>query len=254
MTTPVPPAIVENPTTTPPVPSGTDRFFSQEQVNEMIENARKQEKDKLYPTISKADERAAAMDAELKELRTFQKKQEKAEADRLKAVEDAQRAKEEAEMSAKDIIAKRDLDFNARIEQIQRENEQRIALMEQEVKFNQLQAYIQRRLSEESNAIVPELMDFVAGNTPEEVEASIEVLKVKSAAIADAARGARTQQQRQMPGVAPSSGPNVGVTPLDMPGDRQISAEDIRGMSMQEFAQLRKKINMPSGSGRGLFD
>lgn len=248
------PAIVEDPTPTPPAPSGTDRFFSQEQVNEMIENARKQEKDKLYPTISKADERAAAMDAELKELRAFQRKQEKVEADRIAAVEKARKEAEEAEMSAKDIIAKRDADFNAKLEQIQRENEQRIALMEQEVKFNQLQAYIQRRLSEEANSIVPELMDFVQGNTPEEVEASIEVLKVKSAAIADAARNAGVRQRTTMPGVAPSSGPNVGVTPLDMPGDRQISAEDIRGMSMQEFAQLRKKINMPSGSGRGLFD
>jgi len=253
MTTP--PAPVEDPKTPPtPTPTGTDRFFSQEQVNEMIEKARQQEKDKLYPTISKTDERAKQMEEELKELTKFRKTAEKQEADRLKAIEDAQRAKEEAEMSAKELLAKRDADFNARLAQIQAENEQRIALMEQEVKYNQLQAYIQRRATEESNTIVPELMDLINGSTPEEVEASIELLKAKSASIAEAARNAGIRQRTTMPGVAPSSGPNGGVTPLDMPGDRQFTAEDIRGMSMQEFAQLRKKINMPSGSGRGLFD
>lgn len=233
--------------------TGTERFFTQEQVNEMIEKARTQEKDKLYPTIQQTDERAKAMEAELAELKKFRKAQEKAEADRQKAIDDAQRAKEEAEMSAKDLLAKRDQDFNARIEQLQRENEQRIALMEQEVKFNQLQAYIQRRAAEEMNAIEPQLLDFITGNTPEEVEASIEVLKQKSLAIAESARNAGVRQRAAMPGVAPVAGTN-GVTPLDQPGDRQISAEDIRGMSMQEFAALRKRINMPTGSGRGLFD
>lgn len=246
MTMPEPPAQGD-------APKGTDRFFSQEQVNEMIEKARTQEKDKLYPTISKADERAQAMEAELKELRSFQKKQEKAEADRLKAIEDAQKAKEEAEMSAKDLLAKRDQDFAARLEAIQAENERRVALMEQEIKFNQLQAHIQRRIAEEQNNIVPELIDFVSGNTPEEIETSIEILKAKSAAIAEAARNHGVRQRAAMPGVAPSSGSN-GVTPLDQPGDRQYSADDIKGMSMQEFAALRKKIGMPSGSGRGLFD
>lgn len=249
MTTP-PAPVVEDPK--PDVPKGTDRFFSQEQVNEMIEAARQQEKNKLYPTINKADERAQAMEAEVKELRAFQKKQEKVEADRIKAIEDAQKAKEEAEMSAKDLLAKRDQDFNTRLAQIQAENEQRVALMEQEIRFNQLQSYIQRRVIEESQNIVPELIDFITGSTPEEVEASIELMKAKSAAIGEAARNAGIRQRTQMPGVAPSSGTN-GVTPLDAPGDRQYSAEDIRGMNMQEYAALRQKVRMPNGSGQGLF-
>lgn len=234
-------------------PKGTDRFFTQEQVNEMIEKARAQEKDKLYPTINKADERAAAMDAELKELRKFQKAQEKIEADRLKAIEDAQKAKEEAEMSAKELLDRRNQEFEARLREIETQNEQRVALMEQEIKFNQLQAYIQRRVAETSNTIVPELVDFIQGNTPEEVEASITLLQAKSQAIADASRNAAVRQRATLPGVAPASGTS-GITPLDQQADRQVSAEDIRGMSMAEFAQLRKKINMPNGGGRGLFD
>lgn len=236
-----------------PAPQGHDRFFTQEEVNAMIEKAREQEKNKLYPTISKADERVKTMEEELKELNKFRKTAEKQEADRLKAIEDAQKAKEEAELSAKEIIAKRDQDFNAKIQQLQEDNERRIALMEQEVKFNQLQAYIQRRVAEEANNIVPELIDFISGNSPEEVESSIEVLKAKSQAIAEAARGAGIRQRAAMPGVAPSSG-TTGITPLDTPGDRQYSAQDIKGMNMQEFAALRKKVGMPNGGGRGLFD
>jgi hypothetical protein len=236
-----------------PTPQGTGRFFSQEELNAAIEAARKQEKDKLYPAINKTDEANKIMQEELKELQRFKKAQEKTEADRVKAIEDAQKAKEDAEMSAKDFAAKQRVEMEARVDQIQAENEQRIAMMEQEVRFSQLQAYIQRRVGEEQGNIVPELVDFITGNTPDEVEASIEILKAKSAQIAENVRNLQTQQRTRMPGVAPSSGTN-GVTPLDQPGDRQLSAEDIRGMSMAEFAQLRQKIKMPSGSGRGLFD
>lgn len=234
-------------------PKSSDGIFTQAQVNEMIEKARQQEKDKLYPTIEKTDKRAEAMEAELKELTAFRKKAEKEEAARLKAIEDAQRAKEEAELSAKDLLAKRDQEFNSRLEQIQAENERRVAIMEQELKFREIQAYAQRRAMEESNNIVPELIDFIAGETPEEIDASIELLKVKSAAIADAARNAGLRQRAAMPGVAPSSG-TTGISALDQQGDRQYSAQDIKGMSMQEFAALRKKVGMPNGGGRGLFD
>lgn len=248
-----PKTAVEDPATDP-TPTGTgDKFFTQEQVNEMIEKARAQEKDKLYPTISQADERARTMQEELDGLKKFRKQQEKAEAERQQAIADAQRAKEEAEMSARELVERRNAEFEAKLAQIEADNAARIALMEQEVRFNQIQAYAQRRAVEESGNIVPELIDFISGNTPEEIDASIELLKAKSQAIAESARNARSAQLRQQPGVAPVAGVN-GVTPLDQPGDRQYSADDIRGMSMQDYAALRNKINMPSGSGRGLFD
>jgi hypothetical protein len=236
-----------------PAPQGTGRFFSQEEVDQLLNSARTQERDKLYPTISKADERSKAMEDELKELRKFQKAQEKIEADRMKAIEDAQRAKEEAEMSAKDFAARSREEMERRVAELQAENETRIAIMEQQVKFSNLQAYIQRRVVEERETIAPELIDFITGNDEAEVESSIELLKAKTTQIMGNIQAAQQAARTRMPGVAPSSGTN-GVTPLDQPGDRQVTAEDIRGMSMQEFAALRKKLNMPSGSGRGLFD
>lgn len=234
-------------------PEGTSRYFSQEQVNELIENARKQEKDKLYPTISKADERSQAMQEELKELRKFQKQQEKAEAERLKAIEDAQKAKEEAEMSAKEFAEKVRQENEQRVLELQQQQEQERALLKKELEFMQLQNYTQRRIAEEQDNIAPELLDFVTGNSQEEIEASIERVKAKTEAIVANMKQAGIRQRATMPGVAPAAGTN-GVTPLDQQGERQLSAEDIAGMDMSQFAELRQKIGMNGlGSGRGIF-
>lgn len=234
-------------------PGGTSRFFSEEELNAAIEKARQQEKDKLYPTISKADERSKAMQDELKELRAFQKKQEKAEADREAAVAAERKKAEEAELSARELIERRQAEFDARLAQIDAENQQRVALMEKEIEFSRLQAYTQRRVSEESENIAPELIDFVGGNTPEEVEASIELVKSKTAQLVENIQAAGQRRRAAMPGVAPSAGTN-GVGPMDAPGQRELTDADIKGMGMAEYAELRKKLGMAGAQNRGLFN
>jgi hypothetical protein len=233
-------------------PQGTSRFFTEEELNAAIERARQQEKDKLYPTISKADERTKAMDAELKELRAFQRKQEKTEADRLAAIEAERKKAEEAELSAKELIERRNAEFEARMAQIEQDNQQRVALMEKELDFTRLQAYTQRRVNEEQDEIAPELLDFVGGNTEAEVEASIERVKAKTAQIVENMKAAGVRQRAGMPGVAPAAGTN-GVGPMDTPGERQLGPEDIQGMGMAEYAQLRQRLGMGGTNNQGLF-
>lgn len=233
-------------------PQGTSRFFTEEELNAAIERARQQEKDKLYPTIAKGDERSQAMQAELKELRSWQKKQEKVETDREAAIEAERKKAAEAELSAKELVERRDAELQAKMAQFQAENDQRVALMEKELEFTKLQAYTQRRVNEEQEEIAPELIDFVGGNSVEEVEASIERVKAKTAQIVENMKAAGVRQRAGMPGVAPAAGTN-GVGPMDTPGDRQISAEDIKGMGMAEFAQLRQRIGMAGSNNQGLF-
>jgi hypothetical protein len=238
--------------TGPAEPTGTGRFFSEEEFNAAIEKARQQEKDKLYPTISRNDERSKAMADELKELRAFQKKQEKTEADRLAAIEAERKKAAEAELSAKELIDKRQAEFEARMAQIEADNSQRVALVEKELEFTRLQAYIQRRINEEQDAIAPELLDFIDGNTPEAVEASIERVKAKTALILENVRGAGVRQRAAMPGVAPSAGTNA-VGPIDAPGNRELTAADINAMGMGEYAELRKRAGIGGANNQGLF-
>lgn len=233
-------------------PQGTSRFFTEEELNAAIERARQQEKDKLYPTISKADERTKAMDAELKELRAFQRKQEKSEADRLAAIEAERKKAEEAELSAKELIERREAEFSNRMAQFETEQAQRVALMEKELEFTKLQAYTQRRISEESDEIAPELIDLIDGNTVEAVEASIDRMKAKTAQIVENMKAAGVRQRAGMPGVAPAAGTN-GVGPMDTPGERQLGPEDIQGMGMAEYAQLRQRLGMGGAQNQGLF-
>lgn len=232
-------------------PKGTGRFYSEEEYKAALSKVRQQEREKLYPQISKSDEKTQAMQAELKELRAFQRKQEKAETDRQKAVEAERKKREEAELSARELVEKRQAEYEARLAQFQAEQDQKVALMEKELQFSRLQSYIQQRVAEESDFIAPELADYVTGNTQEEVEASIDRVKQKTAMLVENMKSAGVRQRSQMTGVAPSAGTN-GVTPLDEPGDRQLSPEDISGMGMGEFAKLRERLGM-GGSGQGLF-
>lgn len=233
-------------------PSGTTRFYTKEELDAERERVRREERDKLYPQISKTDERWTALNEELKELRKFQRAQEKTEADRQAAIEKARKDAEEAELSAKELIERRQAEMAAQIQAMQAEQAQQLALMAKEVEFNKLQAHIQRRVNEESDNIAPELLQFISGNTVEEVEASIERVKATTASIVENMRNAGVRQRAAMPGVAPSAGTN-GVTPLDQQGERQLTDKDIAAMGMAEYAQLRQRIGMGGANNQGLF-
>jgi hypothetical protein len=235
------------------VPQGTSRFFTKEEVDELLNQARSQERDKLYPTIEKTNEKATKFEEELKELQKFRRQAEKEREEREKLVEAERKKAEEAKLTAEQLIAKREEEMSLRFQKFQQEQELKVAMIEKQSQALQLQSYILRRLSEEEDNIEPELRDFVGGDTEAEVEASIEVVKAKSARIAENVKMATSRQRSLMPGVAPSAGINAQGL-MDTPGDRQLTADDIKGMSMAEFDQLRKRIGMPNGSGRGLFD
>lgn len=216
---------------------------------EDLEKARQDERDKLYPQISKTDERTKAMQDELKSLRDFQKKAEKEAADRDKAVADAAKAKEEAELSAKELVEKRNAEWENKFQAMQQQTEQERALFAKEREFNQMQMYVRDRVAQESDSIAPQFLDYITGNTPEEIDASIERAKTKTQEILEGLQAAQEQARAGQTGVR--SGPPA-ITPLDAPGSKELSADDIKGMSWQDFAKLRTQMGMGNQSG-GLF-
>lgn len=239
-----------NPPAQPPAEGG--RTFTAAE----LEKARQEEKDKLYSRLTKGDERLQALEAELAAVREEREAREREEAERQAAAEEEARKRSEAEMSAKKLVEERSTEWERKFAELQAEREQERATLAKEAEFNALRAYIQERVNVERNAIAPELVDLVSGNSREEVDASIELLKSKTDAIFQSVSAAQQQARSQMRGVSTTGYTGNGPTDGDA-GARQLSVEDIKNMPMSEFARYRSQLlgaAATNSSNRGLFD
>lgn len=234
------PVIETTPTPTPVQPEG--KFYSDED----LARARAQEKEKLYPTIEKMKEELASLKKE--------REDRIAEEESLrKAAEEEARKKAESEMDVRSLLETKEREWAEKIEAEKAERERAFALLEQERQFQELMAYRQNRLEQERDAIVPELVDLIEGNNPDEIEASIADLKERSARIVDSAQQAMQAARRDMAG-ARVTAPAVG--PLDTNTENNsFSAEQIAGMPFNEYVKHRSKLLGQAAANRnkGLF-
>jgi hypothetical protein len=242
----IPAAVVE-----PPAPQtpAEPRFSAED-----IARARQEEKDKLYGKISKIEEQNQRFLSEIEEQRKAREAAQTAEEQRLKDVEAQARSLAEQDMSAKDLLAQKEQEWTSRFEQFEREREQERTLFAKEQEFNNLQTYIQKRVGEESENIAPELLDYVSGNTPDEVENSIATAKAKTAAILESVQQAAIQQRASMRGVSPTGYSTTG--PMDTePGHKSYSLTDLRDMPMSEYAKIRGQLGVGNAAQnqRGLY-
>lgn len=231
------------PEPTPPQMGTNAQFFTRDQVDELLNKARQQEKDKLY-------NRFETQGQELTDLRTkvegFQAErdaieQAKAEAEAAaKAAEDkARKEKAEAEMSAKAYADERHSELMAQLEEMRAESARKDALFQREREFNELMAYRQQKMAEAADDIAPELIDLVAGNTPAEIDASITTLAERTARIAQAAQAAMAGIQPPRP-VAVTGRPNTSPFGDDM--QKTYTVDDLRNMPLSEYAANRDKL------------
>lgn len=218
-----------------------------------VAKARAQEKQKLYPQVEKLQE-------ELASLRQKEAEREAKEAER-KAARTAREAEaaaerkkqEEAELEVRDLLSKKEQEWQAQLEAERLEREKAFALLDQERKFQELSTFRQQRLEQERNEIVPELIDLISGNTKDEIENSIADLKARSAKIFENVAAASQQTRKDMVGArvtAPASGP------LDNDSAQSsFSPERIAAMSQAEYAQHRSKLlgSASNNRGQGLF-
>jgi hypothetical protein len=225
-----------------PTPKNSSKFYTEDDLAKV----RSQEKEKLYPQIEK-----------LKEELDSLKKDREAEALRVAEEEAKKAALEqealEADMDVRQLLQKKEADWQEQLERERQERERAFALLERERNFADLQSYRQTRLDEERETIIPELLDLVSGNTKEEVEASIEGLKERSARILDSAQSAMQNARKEMTGTRITS-PSAG--PLETNSEqRTLTAEEISAMPMNEYAKYRQRLLSPQAQGRskGLF-
>ena len=220
---------------------------------EDLERVRSQEKDKLYPVVEKMKEEIAQLKREREEQAA--KEAERLEQRRLRDQETAKKkkAEEEEELSFKDLLKKKEEELQAQIEQERSEREKALALLDRERQYQELMAYRQNRLEQERENIIPELIDLIQGDSVDAIEQSITSLKEKSARIFDSVATASQQTRKEMVGArvtVPASGP------LDTNTDSYISTpDDVRNMSMADYAKNRAKLlnSSDKNRGQGLF-
>lgn len=232
-----------------------EKYFSEEEVQKI----RQQEKGKMYKRLEDADTRVKTMEEQLSILSRERESAIKDAEARARKEAELLRQREVEELSAKELLLKREDEFNHRINQVEEEWGQKFselekqrqaqdAMLEKERQMQQLESYRQRRIQAEQENIIPELIDLVTGNSEEDIENSIKVLRERSSAIIEAIQ--RTSQPARPKG-APVTAPPTG--PMDNQQEYQtLSAEDIRNMPMDQYVKMRDRL-LQARSPRGRF-
>lgn len=223
-----------------------ERFFTQEEFNLAVAQARSQEKDKLYPEIERLKEQVTSFASKQAER--------EAEEERLRREsEEAIRRKEEEELDVRSLLERKEKEFALQLETERLEREKAFALLDQERQFAEIQQYRNQRVQEEADLIIPELLDLVSGSTQEEIDQSIEGLKERSSRILDSAQQAMQAARRDMAGArvtAPAAGP------MDTNSEQQtFTADQIRNMSFNDYVKHRGRLLGQAAAQRssGLF-
>lgn len=230
-------------TPAPPKSDATtgEQFFTKEQVSEMMTSARREEKDKLYGQIDELKTSVRTIREESEAVKAQREAEEAAENARLSAMA-------EDEMSAKELLQKKSDEWQQQFQTLEQELASKTALIEREREFAVLQQHREARLAEHGDNILPELRDMVQGNTAEEIDATLNTLIEKTSAIISQTQQAmqtQTQaelaQRQQMQGVRPTA-PSVGPIEDNEQMQQTISADQLRGMSMSDYAKNRTAL------------
>lgn len=232
---------------------GESRYFTVED----IERARREEKEKLYGRIEKQNETLKTLQERLAQLEAEREEARRREEEQRKAQEEAEKRKREEEMTVRQLLQEKEAEWEQRFRELEAAREAERAALEQERRFSALREYIQRRIREvqADGSVAPELIEFIDGNSEEEVDQRIEHLKAKTEELARSFQRTIEQAGANVPprGVSPAgyaaAGPMEANTEQRMP-----TPQEIRQMSMAEYAEFRKKIGLGDPPhGRGLF-
>jgi hypothetical protein len=233
---------VDAPTVTTTDSTSLNKFYTDED----LARVRHQEKDKLYPQIESLKE-------ELNSLR--KEKEEEASRRNADAQAEAERARVEAlsELDSKSYADARLSELQEQLERERTERERAFALLEQEKLYADLQFYRTQVIEEERDNIIPQLVDFIQGNTREEIAESVERLKERSASILESAQSAMQNARKEMKGTSISA-PPAGPLETNME-QRTLTPQEIAAMPMNEYAKYRERLmsDTARGKSRGLF-
>jgi hypothetical protein len=227
-------------------PAKNPKFYTEDDLAKV----RSQEKDKLYPEIERLKDEVLSLKKDKEEKAAFTAAKV-AEEETAKAA--AERAKLEDSLEAKDLIKLTADELREQLERERSERERAFALLEQERMFADLQSYKQQVIEQERDNIIPQLVDFIQGNSREELAESVERLKERSASILESAQSAMQNARKEMKGTSISAPP---AGPLETNSEqRSLTPQEIAAMSMNDYAKYRDRLmsDAARGKSRGLF-
>lgn len=219
--------------TVAPTDAGS-RFYTDED----LERVRREEKDKLYGRIQTMDEQLKAIVKEREAV-------EEARRIEIEAQSERARLEEEENMKTRDLLKRKEEEWSSRFTELESRYEQDRAVFEQERRFTELEKFRNDRISQESEYIIPELRDLIRGNSEDEIDASIEEMKARTAAIMGQVEAAASVQRQSMRGAAPTAPP---IGPMEqMETYESITPEDIRSMDMETYKKYRASLLNAAG-------
>lgn len=219
----------------------TGRTFTEAEV----ERIRQEEKDKLYGRVNDLTE-------ELKREREERESEKRRLAEEEARSEEERRRQSEEGTDVRELLRQKEQEWNNKFQQLEQAREQDQALLEKERQFNALQEYQRNLITQHENDIMPELRDTVGGNSEEEVQASVQRAIDKTNTILGNIQAAQQAQQQATP-TARVTQPGAGGPMEQTEGaTRTYTPDDIRGMSMSDYAQKRKDF-LAAASRRGPY-
>lgn len=214
--------------------SAPSRIFDENDVARI----RTEEKEKLYGRLS-------TQEAELKALRQEREERVKAEKAALASAEAERKAKEEEEMELRDLLDRREKEWEEKFTGLRGQYETDKAVFEQERRFQALSEYRRDLVEANADSIMPELRDLVSGNTEEEILRSVEQMQQRTSAIMQNVSDGVAVQRQTMRGAAPTSPP---VGPMENEAANQmLTPEQIGAMDQSTYARYRERLLQAAG-------
>lgn len=226
----------EPPTPVTDPPAATTAPAAQTFTAEDIQRVRQEEKDKLYKTIED-------MKSKVDTLASREKAEAKAAADADAEAKRIAKQAAEDEMSAKELIESKEREWSEKFAGLERKTEEQEALLERERQYNGLVIYRQQLLEspEVANTIAPQLLDYVWGETPEEIDNAVAIAQQKSASILEEVQAAQQSARNNLRGTSVTQ-PPVGPLETSQPSHETYTPQQLRDMPMSEYIQKRTAL------------
>jgi len=203
---------------------------------EDVERIRQEERARYSTEQARADQ----LENELAQYRKTEEDRQAAQAKVERETAKAAKKKEEEEMELRDLITRKDQEWQEKLDEERKQRENALAILEQERRHASLQTYLAQRMAQDGDKIAEELRDLVAGNTPEEIDQSILLLIQKT----DLIRNNVVDGLRKVN----STRPTVGVTappvgPMETSQTtRTYTPDELKAMTPEEYAAERDQL------------